>query len=275
MKMSNPLYGAIGGDVVGSVYEWHNCKSKDFELVQPCCNLTDDSILTLATAQAILEGKGQYTRQYHEWGNRYPGAGYGGTFQGWLMAPLEKATPYNSWGNGSAMRVSPVGFAFDTEEEVLAQAEKSAGATHNHPEGVKGAQATALAILLARKGASQDDIKTRIEHDFGYGLSTPLDEIRPTYGYDISCQGTVPVAIRAFLEATSYEDAIRNAISIGGDSDTIGAITGGMALAFFKKMPDELVKAIEDRLRPDMLEVCRRFDALYGGGRGRNGMATE
>ena len=262
MKGINPLYGALGGDLVGSIYEWHNHRSKEFPLVKSQCRFTDDSILTLATAKAIVDGGRDYARQYHLWGNRYPAAGYGGAFCRWLETPLEAAVPYNSWGNGSAMRVSPVGFAFDTEEEVLAQAKKSAAVTHSHPEGVKGAQATALAILLARNGTDQIGIRERIERDFGYDLSTSLDEIRPTYRFDVSCQGSVPVAIRAFLEAVSYEDAIRNAISVGGDSDTIGAITGGIALAFFREMPDVLVQAIEARLTPDMQAVCRRFAAL-------------
>ncbi|MBQ7177081.1 MAG: ADP-ribosylglycohydrolase family protein, partial [Victivallales bacterium] len=263
MNIINPLYGAMGGDLVGSVYEWHNHKSKEFPLLRSCCDFTDDSILTLATAQAILDGGNDYARQYHAWGNEYPTAGYGGSFISWLDKPLEEAKPYKSWGNGSAMRVSPVGFAFNTEAEVLSQAEKSAAVTHSHPEGIKGAQATALSIFMARNGLDKEAIKARIEKEFGYDLSTPLDDIRPTYRFDVSCQGSVPVAIRAFLEATSYEDAIRNAISVGGDSDTIAAIAGGIALAFFKEMPEMLVQAIENRLLPDMQEVCRRFAALY------------
>ena len=263
MKEVNPLYGALGGDMIGSIYEWLNHKSKEFELVNRHCIFTDDSIMTLATAQAILDGTYDYAGQYHAWGNNYPNAGYGGSFYCWLETPVEQLAPYNSWGNGSAMRISPVGFAFDTEAEVLSQAEKSAAVTHNHPEGIKGAQATALAILLARQGLDQNAIKTRIEGDFGYDLSKSLDDIRPTYSFDVSCQGTVPVAIRAFLEATSYEDAIRNAISVGGDSDTIGAITGGIALAFFKEMPDTLVMEIERRLFPDMQETCERFAVAF------------
>ena len=263
MKEVNPLYGALGGDMIGSIYEWRNHKSKEFELVRRNCNFTDDSIMTLASAQAILDGDFDYAMKYHTWGNNYPGAGYGGSFRRWLETPVGQIAPYNSWGNGSAMRVSPVGFAFDTEAEVLSQAEKSASVTHNHPEGIKGAQATALAILLARKGLDQNAIQSRIEHDFGYDLSTPLDDIRPTYRFDVSCQGTLPVAIRAFLEATSYEDAIRNAISVGGDSDTVAAITGGIALAFFKEMPDTLVTEIERRLLPDMRETCERFAKAF------------
>ena len=264
MNMTNPLYGALGGDLVGSIYEFNNLKSKFFKLVLPACRFTDDSILTLATAQAILDAPHDYKAQYHKWGRNYPRAGYGGTFSRWLTLPLEESGPYNSWGNGSAMRISPVGFAFETEADVLAQAEKSASVTHNHPEGVKGAQATAMAIFLARKGADKEAIKARIEGDFGYNLSTSLAEIRPTYRFEVSCQGTVPVAIRAFLEASSYADAIRNAISVGGDSDTIGAITGGIALAYYKKMPEELVQEIEERLQPDMRDICQRFAERFG-----------
>jgi len=264
MNTISPIYGALGGDLVGSIYEFNNLKSKIFKLVQPSCRFTDDSILTLATAQAILDAPHDYKAQYHRWGRKYPRAGYGGTFSRWLTLPLEEIGPYNSWGNGSAMRISPVGFAFETEADVLAQAEMLASVTHNHPEGVKGAQATALAIFLARKGTDKDAIKARIERNFGYNLSTPLDEIRPTYRFDVSCQGTVPVAIRAFLEAGSYVDAIRNGISVGGDSDTIGAITGGISLAYFKKIPEDLVQEIEKRLRPDMRDICQRFAERFG-----------
>ena len=259
----NPLYGALGGDFVGSIYENHNIKTKSFELVSPRCRLTDDSILTLATADAILHNDSTYASYYHAWGNNYPNAGYGGRFFRWLYTPVEQVQPYNSWGNGSAMRISPVGFAFDTEEKVLEEAKKSACATHNHPEGVKGAQAAALAVFWARTGKTKEEIQQGVTERFGYNVSTPLDKIRPTYRFDVSCMGTLPVAIRAFLESTSYEDAIRNAISIGGDSDTIAAITGGIALAFYKEMPETLVTAIESRLLDDMLEVCQKFAEKY------------
>ncbi|MCR4575479.1 MAG: ADP-ribosylglycohydrolase family protein [Lentisphaeria bacterium] len=258
-KSYNPLYGALGGDFIGSIYEGHNIKTKTFELVSPRCHLTDDSILTLATADAILHKDDLYKNYYHAWGNKYPYAGYGGRFRAWLASPIEKAWSYGSWGNGSAMRISPIGFAFNTEAEVLEQAEKSANTTHSHPEGVKGAQAAALAVFWARTGRSKEEIQQGITERFGYDLSMPLDEIRPTYRFDVSCMGTLPVAIRAFLESTSYEDAIRNAISVGGDSDTIAAITGGIALAFYKEMPEQLIKAIESKLDDDMLSVCRDF----------------
>ena len=237
MQNFNPLYGTLGGDFVGSIYEFNNIKTKDFPLIDGRCNLTDDSILTMATADAICS-KTDYAVCYHRWGNRHRHRGYGGRFRSWLRTPEDQLAPYNSWGNGAAMRVSPVGFAFQTVDDVLDAAEASASATHNHDEGIRGAQATALAVFLAKSGKKKDDIKHEIEFRFDYNLSKSLDTIRPDYSFDVSCQGTVPVAIRAFLESWCYEDAMRNAISVGGDSDTIAAITGGIALAYYKEMPD-------------------------------------
>ena len=257
-----PLYGALGGDLVGSIYEFHNIKTKDFPLISSRCKLTDDSILTMATADALLRCADDYAPYYHAWGNDFPYAGYGGRFRGWLATPCEALRPYNSWGNGSAMRVSPVGFACNTEEDVLREAEKSACATHNHPRGIAGAQAAALATFWARTGVGKQEILQGISERFGYDITTSLDEFRPSYEFDVSCDGTVPVAIRAFLESTSYEDAIRNAVSIGGDSDTIAAITGGIALAFYGEMPAELVSAIEMRLTPEMRSLCQRFSEM-------------
>ena len=258
MNNPNPLYGALGGDFVGSIYEFNNIKTKDFPLIDGRCNLTDDSILTMATADAICS-KTDYAVCYHRWGNRHRHRGYGGSFRAWLETDETELEPYNSWGNGAAMRVSPVGFAFQTVDDVLDEAEKSASVTHNHDEGIRGASATALAVFLAKQGQSKETIKKEIEYRFGYDLSISLDAIRPTYYFDVSCQGTVPVAIRAFLESWCYEDAIRNAVSVGGDSDTIAAITGGIALAYYKEMPDKLVEAIENHLTPDMQDVCKRF----------------
>ena len=262
MKQLNPLYGALGGDFVGSIYEWHNIKTKEFPLVDARCNLTDDSVLTMATAEAICSGV-DYALCYHRWGNRHYHRGYGGRFYAWLARPEDELAPYWSWGNGAAMRVSPVGFAFQTVEEVLDAAKASACATHNHPEGVRGAQATALAVFLARQGRGKEEVKKEIESRFGYDLSTGLDAIRPTYRFDVSCQGTVPVAIRAFLESSCYEDAIRNAISLGGDSDTVAAVTGGIALAHYREMPEALVAAIEAKLTPDMQEACQQFAVKF------------
>ena len=262
MTKTNPLYGTLGGDFVGSIYERNNIKTKDFPLIDGRCNLTDDSILTMATADAICS-KMDYAVCYHRWGNRHKHRGYGGSFRAWLATPETELEPYNSWGNGAAMRVSPVGFAFQTVDDVLDEAEKSASVTHNHDEGIRGASATALAVFLAKQGQNKETIKKEIEYRFGYDLSISLDTIRPTYYFDVSCQGTVPVAIRAFLESWCYEDAIRNAISVGGDSDTIAAITGGIALAYYKEMPDKLVEAIENHLTPDMQDVCQYFAVEY------------
>ena len=252
-----PLYGAIGGDIIGSCYEHHNVKTKVFPLFSSRSRYTDDSVLTVATADALLHHR-SYAEAYHKWGNLYPHAGYGGSFRHWLAS--SKPQPYNSWGNGSAMRISPVGFYAKSEDEVLKEAKASAEATHNHPEGIKGAQAAALAVYLAKTGADKPAIREKIETRFGYDLtSRKLDDIRPDYTFDVSCMGTLPVALLAFLESTDYEDAVRNAISVGGDSDTIAAVTGGIALAFYREMPQEIIDGIEAILPDDMLAVCRDF----------------
>ncbi|TNF91945.1 MAG: ADP-ribosylglycohydrolase family protein [Gammaproteobacteria bacterium] len=250
------MLGAIAGDVIGSVFEHRNTKSKDFELFDDTSCFTDDTVLTIASADAILNDR-DYTEVLKEYHARYPRAGYGGSFRGW--ANSQNSKPYNSWGNGSAMRTSPVGFANDTLEEALAQAEAFAAVTHNHPEGIKGAQAVSAAILLARKGISKDHIKRFIETKFEYNLDTTLDEIRPTYRFDVSCQGSVPQAIRAFLESTDFEDTIRNAISIGGDSDTIACIAGGIAEAFYKGVPGDIKQETLDRLDDRMKKTITLF----------------
>ena len=248
------MLGAMIGDIVGSVYEWHNIKTTEFILFENRNFFTDDTVLTAATAQALMTD-GDYTRAYQDFARRYPRRGYGGNFKRWIYAQDPK--PYNSWGNGSAMRVSPVGFAFDSVEEVLAESKRSASVTHNHPEGIKGAQSTALAILMSRQGASQKEIRSEINRRFKYDLHRTLAEIRPHYTFDVSCQGSVPEAIIAFLESENYEDAIRKAISIGGDSDTIACITGGIAEAYFGipdpiieegylVLPDEFIRIIAD-----------------------------
>lgn len=232
------MLGAMIGDIVGSVFEWDNIKTTDFRLFSEAGFFTDDTVLTAATAKALMSGL-EYTEVYQDFSRRYPGRGYGGYFLEWIQA--EDPQPYNSWGNGSAMRASPVGFAFDTAEAVLAEAERSAVVTHNHPEGIKGAQATALAVWMAREGVSQDEIRREITSRFDYDLARRLDEIRPVYTYDVSCQGSVPEAIIAFLESVDFEDAIRKAISLGGDSDTIACITGGIAEAYYG-IPDEIAR---------------------------------
>ena len=254
------MIGAIAGDIIGSVYERYPIKTKDFPLFHQHCRFTDDTVLTIAVADAILRGR-PYDQSVREIGRRYPDAGYGGSFIGWLYS--DHPQPYNSWGNGAAMRVSPVGFAFNTEAEVLSEAAKTAGISHNHPEGVKGAQATALSVYLARMGHSKEEIREKISQGFGYNLHRTLDDIRPTYAFDISCQGTVPEAIIAFLDSRSYEDAVRNAISLGGDSDTLACIAGGIAEAFYRDVPGNIRSKVRGFLTPDLLRITEAFCQAY------------
>jgi ADP-ribosylglycohydrolase len=254
------MIGAIAGDIIGSVYEWNNNKTKEFELFSSDCFFTDDTVLTIALADAILTD-GDYVSLMKSYYRRYPHAGYGGFFQRWARSGHSK--PYNSWGNGAAMRISPVGFAFNILEEVLAKAKQYTEVTHNHPEGIKGAQATASAIFLARTGKRKSEIKEYVQTVFGYDLSKTLDEIRPTYTFNESCQGTVPPAITAFLESRDFEDAIRNAISLGGDSDTLACITGGIAQAFYGRVPDFVAQKVMKVLDEDLKRVTSEFIAVY------------
>ncbi len=255
------MIGAIAGDIIGSIYERRPHKSKDFPLFGPFCRFTDDTVLTIAVADAILTGR-PYVETIREHGRRNPNAGYGGTFIRWLHSDTAEA--YNSWGNGSAMRVSPVGFAFDTAETVLSEAARSAVVTHNHPEGIKGAQATALAVYLARTGRAKEEIRAEIAERFQYDLATTVDAIRPGYAFDVSCQGTVPAAIVSFLDSVAYEDAVRNAISLGGDADTLACIAGGIAEAFYGGVPAEIRDRALDFLCTDMREVTETFVQRYG-----------
>ena len=227
------MMGAIIGDIVGSVYEWNNIKTKEFPLFQDKCFFTDDTVMTIAVAEGLMKGgtKDDFIDAMKKYGRMYPDAGYGGRFGRWLMT--DSREPYHSWGNGSAMRTAAVGWWFDSMEETRAMAALAAGVTHDHPEGIKGAESTVAAIFLARTGHSKAEIKEYVEQEFGYDLSRTLDEIRPGYRFDESCQGTVPQAIIAFLESTGFEDAIRNVISLGGDSDTLAAITGSIAEAAY------------------------------------------
>ena len=250
------MLGAMIGDIIGSVYEWHNIKTTDFKLFKPENTFTDDTVLTAATAQALMTD-GDYARAYQDFARRYAGRGYGGNFSRWIWS--ENPQPYNSWGNGSAMRISPVGFAFDSVDEVLAEARRSAEVTHNHPEGIKGAQATALAILLARQGLDKPAIRDEIAGRFGYELSRTLDMIRPGYVFDVSCQGSVPEAIIAFMESEDYEDAIRKAVSLGGDSDTIACITGGIAEAFYGRVPINIAEEGKRFLPEEFIEILDAF----------------
>jgi ADP-ribosylglycohydrolase len=254
------MFGAIAGDVIGAPYEWNRVKHKEFPLFSAKTTFTDDTVLTVAIATAILDGR-DYGDVMREFGSRHPHRGYGGFFRKWLFDADMGA--YNSFGNGSAMRVSPAGFAATTREEALALATASAECTHNHPEGVKGAQATSLAIFLARGGADKDTIRDSIAKDFGYDLARTLEEIRPVYSFNETCQATVPEAIISFLEADDFEDAIRNAISLGGDSDTLACIAGGIADAFYGGVPTDIRVEIEKYLPDEFLEVIGRFEARF------------
>jgi ADP-ribosylglycohydrolase len=255
------MIGAIAGDVIGSVFEHYAIKSTQFELFSRHSRFTDDTVLTVAIAKAIMR-KIDYATSLKTFGAKYPRAGYGASFFRWIFSSDTK--PYNSWGNGSAMRVSPVGFAFASEDEVLKEAQKSAQVTHNHPEGIKGAQAVALAIFLARSGKSKNAIKSEITHRFGYHLDRKIDDIRPHYHFDVSCQGSVPESIIAFLEGENFEDTIRKGVSLGGDSDTIACIAGGIAQAFYGDIPQEIVSNVKKRLPESFLHIIDEFCERYG-----------
>jgi ADP-ribosylglycohydrolase len=255
------MRGAICGDVIGSVYEGRPIKVTDFPLFDPASGFTDDSVLTIAIADALVMD-GDYAAALRHWGRRYPHAGYGGAFAHWLIS--EGSGPYGSWGNGAAMRVSPVAYAFQTEQEVLLEAARSAVVTHDHPEGIKGAQATALAVFLARQGVAKGDLRREIEGRFGYDLSRSLALIRPDYGFDVSCQGSVPEALTAFLQSTDYESAVRNAVSLGGDADTQACIAGAVAEACYGAVPESLWCVVSGRLPAAFLRVIERFDQQYG-----------
>ncbi len=250
------MFGAIAGDVIGSVYEHYQIKTSDFPLFHRGCRFTDDTVLTVAIAHAILE-QTDYASALKAFGRRHPDAGYGGSFYRWIFEPYVQ--PYNSWGNGSAMRVSPIGFAFDDVDRVLLEAKRSAEVSHNHPEGIKGAQATAVAVLLARQGRSKASIRREIGHRFGYNLDRSIQEIRPGYRFDVSCQGSVPEAMIAFLDSKDYEDTIRLAISLGGDSDTLACIAGGIAQAFYGAVPAEIATRVRGLLTQDLLTVVDEF----------------
>ena len=257
------MLGAIAGDIFGAAYEGHPLKREDFDVFDAPRFFTDDTVLTVATADALL-GDGDYAEAYRRWGRRYPNRGYGGTFRLWLEGQIEG--PYNSFGNGSAMRVSPVGWAFDTLEETLAEAERSAAVTHDHPEGIKGAQAAAAAVFLARHGATKQEIRTQISDWFGYDLDRSIAEIRPHYSFDVTCQGSVPEALIAFLDADDFEHALRLAISLGGDADTQAAIAGSVAEAYFGGVPDRIEEEVAVVLDPPLMGVVARF--LFAAGEG-------
>ena len=251
------MLGAIIGDIAGSRFEFDNRRSKEFELFAPSCRPTDDSIMTIAVAQALMESGEDAEALSHcavdwmqELGRRYPNCGFGGMFRRWIHS--DDPAPYGSYGNGAAMRISPVGFYARSEDEVKRLSRAVTAISHDHPEGLKGAEATAMAIYLARTGMDKAQIRERIERDY-YRIGFTLDEIRPTYRFNETCQNSVPQALEAFFESESFEDAIRNAISIGGDSDTIAAIAGGIAEAYYG-IPEEIAKGAESYLESAVLE---------------------
>ena len=261
------LMGAILGDICGSIYEFNPCKSKDINLLNRRMGFTDDTIMTVAVADWLLNDK-KHTRnglvaRMQQWGRKYPNpmGAYGNMFAQWLRE--ENPRPYKSWGNGSAMRVSAVGFAFDSLEETLKVAKTCAEVTHNHPEGIKGAQATAAAIFMARTGHSKESIRRYISEAFGYDLFRTCDDIRPTYGFDGSCQGTVPESIIAFLDSNDYEDALRLCISLGGDADTMGSITGAIAGAYYNRIPYDLYEFGKEKLLDDIKDCIAKFDSEH------------
>jgi ADP-ribosylglycohydrolase len=254
------MIGAIAGDIIGSVYEGRKARTKKFPLFRDTSVFTDDTVLTCAVANAVLN-KTTYEDNVKKFASLYPNAGYGGRFYYWFMS--EENKPYNSWGNGSAMRVSPIGFAFDSMNTVLKQAKMSAEITHNHPEGIKGAQATAGAVFLAKNGKTKLEIKNFIEREFGYNMNFTLDQLIKNYGFDVSCQGSVPQSIFAFLESSDYEDTIRNCVAIGGDTDTIACIAGGLAQAFYKTIPENIIDQCIKRLDDRLWKIVKKFNAKF------------
>lgn len=252
------MLGAIIGDIIGSAYEWNNVKHKEFELFTDTTIFTDDTVMTIATIDAILNDI-PFNESYKKWFRKFPDEDYGGNFHYWGSS--DSLEPYNSWGNGSAMRISPVGYYYNTLEDVLLKSKESAAATHNHPEGIKGAQATAAAIFMAKNNKEKHEIKEFIEKTFGYELDEKLDSIREWYDFDESCQGTVPQAIIAFLESNDFEDAIRNAVSIGGDSDTLACITGGIAEAYYNEISENILSKTNSILPQEMKTLV---NLLYG-----------
>ena len=254
------MLGALVGDIIGSIYEFQNVKSIDFDLFTPWSTYTDDSVMTLAVAKWLIEDK-EHTKHHliscmQELGRRYPKAGYGGNFEWWLRQ--DDPQPYNSWGNGAGMRVSPVGLYAKSLEEALYLAEITASVSHNHPEGIKGAKAIAASVFLCKTGKSKDVIKNYVQASFGYNLERTISEIRPNYYFDVSCQGSVPEAIIAFLEGDSFEEVIRLAISIGGDSDTIGCMAGAIAACIYP-IPEEITEKCNSILTDDLRAVKDAF----------------
>lgn len=255
------MFGAIAGDVIGSYYEHYPTKRLDFDLFPEQATFTDDTVLTLAVAQWLLNERTELASIFHRFVQKYPDAGYGTSFLSW--ANCTRTEPYESWANGSAMRVSPVAYAASSLDETLALAKLSAEVTHNHPDGIRGAQSVAAAVYLARTGASKAEIQAYIEEHFLYDCSTPLAQIRPRYLFDVSCTGSVPQAIRSFLESTSFESAIRNAISLGGDADTMACIAGAIAEPFYGSVPIDIRNKVTSYLPPHLIKLAQEFTGRF------------
>ena len=250
------MSGAIIGDIAGSTFERSNFKFESCQIFAKGSQFTDDTVLTLATADSLIFGS-TYADTYRQFGRNYPNAGYGSGFRDWMMS--ENPQPYNSWGNGSAMRVSPIAWAAETLDWTLEEARRSAEVTHDHPNGIKGAQAVAAAVFLARSGGSKDDIREYVSRSFGYNLNRTIEEIRGGYIFDVSCEGSVPEAIIAFLESSDFESALRKAISIGGDSDTIACIAGAIAHAYYGSIPAWMVDYCTGILDPAQVSIIKDF----------------
>jgi len=255
------MIGAICGDIIGSVHEGAPPVPRDFPLFVPASRFTDDTVLSIAVACALREGT-DFASALRSWGRRYPEAGYGGMFLRWLFGEI--AGPYNSYGNGSAMRVSSIGWAFEDLDSVLEEAARSAEVTHNHPEGVKGAQAVAAAVWLGRRGGSRGAIRELFQERFGYDCGASLEELRLRDGFDVTCRGTVPAAAVAFLRSADYEDAVRNAVSFGGDADTLACIAGALAEAFYGAVPESIQSEALKRLDPPLLLELRNCASVFG-----------
>lgn len=268
------MLGAIVGDVVGSAHEHRPVQERDFPLFTRTSSFTDDTVLTTAVASAILEARGaadgttsspgepDYALAILTFARQWPRAGYGGDFRAWMRSAHPQ--PYGSWGNGSAMRVSPIGFAFNDIDTVLREAARSAAVTHDHPEGIKGAQAVALGVFLARQRATKAEIRKTITQRFGYDLDRTVEAIRPHYSFDVSCQGSVPEAIVAFLESEDVESAIRNAVWLGGDADTQACIAGALAQAFYGVIPENIERETRSRLPEEIVRVVDEFSRVLG-----------
>jgi ADP-ribosylglycohydrolase len=254
------MIAAIAGDIIGSVHERANLKRLNFELFEKNSRFTDDTVMSLAVADAILEQK-PYGPNLHEFGRKYMDRGYGGRFRKWLESG--KPEPYGSDGNGSAMRVSAFGWAFNDMSTVSQEAQATAQPSHNHPEGIKGAQAIAASVFMARKGKSKKEIKAYVESNFGYDLHRHIKDIRPNYKFDVTCQGSVPEAIIAFLDSDNVEHAIRLGVSLGGDADTLGCMAGSIAQAYYKEIPKEIVEKVQTILTPELLDVLQRFEKQF------------